>query len=88
MLKGFVCLVDGVYICDLLDVVDMIYLDLIIKFGGYVVVVGLFIEVGKFEEFSVVFFCYVGEVLVNIGDLYVIVIDGELIDIELSLDVV
>lgn len=43
-IKGFCCFIEGLYMCDLFECINILYFYLISKFGGYVMVVGLSIN--------------------------------------------
>lgn len=87
-LKGLVWFINGFYICDVFDVVVSCYLGLIVKFGGYVMVVGLIFWVEDLIWFEWVFDQEVRCILKLENLIGELISDGVLQEVELDLLVV
>lgn len=86
--KGLGWLIVGFYLCDVFDFVLKCELDLIVVFGGYVMVVGFMFDIDNVLCFVAVFEVVVCEWLFDDVFVCVIEIDGEFEDVYFMLQFV
>ncbi|AWX14962.1 single-stranded-DNA-specific exonuclease RecJ [Mergibacter septicus] len=86
LLKGSARSINGVHMRDLLERIDTLYPNLILKFGGHAMAAGLSIRASDFERFSTVFNQVTAQFLDQDSLTGVIESDGELSAFELNLN--
>ncbi|QDJ12402.1 single-stranded-DNA-specific exonuclease RecJ [Mergibacter septicus] len=86
LLKGSARSINGVHMRDLLERIDTLYPNLILKFGGHAMAAGLSIRATDFERFSTVFNQVTAQFLDQDSLTGVIESDGELSAFELNLN--
>lgn len=86
LLKGSARSINGVHMRDLLERIDTLHPNLILKFGGHAMAAGLSIRETDFERFTTIFNQVTEQFLDQDSLTGVIESDGELSAFELSLD--
>ncbi|AWX14487.1 single-stranded-DNA-specific exonuclease RecJ [Mergibacter septicus] len=86
LLKGSARSINGVHMRDLLERIDTLYPNLILKFGGHAMAAGLSIRASDFERFSTLFNQVTAQFLEQDSLIGVIESDGELSVFELNLN--